>query len=99
QGWDGTVRNQFGRAILAVPRNIACGLAAAGGMTDVNGIVKIKMLDNGRDVGCIVIHVVAIANLGRATVTAPVVGDDTIALADEEKHLGVPVVGAQRPAV
>ena len=30
---------------------------------------------------------------------APVVGDDAVAVLQEEQHLGVPVVGRQRPAV
>ena len=31
--------------------------------------------------------------------SAPVVGDDAVALLEEEQHLGVPVVGRQGPAV
>ena len=30
---------------------------------------------------------------------AAVMGDDAVALDQEEHHLGVPVIGAQRPAV
>ena len=68
-------------------------------MTDVNGIAEVEALDDCRGIGRVVIHVVAVADLGRAAVTAAIMGDDTIALADEEEHLGIPVVGAQRPAV
>jgi hypothetical protein len=32
-------------------------------------------------------------------VAAAIVGDHAIALAEEEHHLGVPVVGAERPTV
>src|ERR1700756_960753 len=95
----GTDENQLGRALPAIARNIARGLSAAGGMTNVNGIAKIKLFDDRRYVGCVVIHVVAIADRGRTTVTATIMGDDTITLADEEEHLGVPVVGAQRPTM
>src|SRR4030095_1061093 len=47
----------------------------------------------------IVIHIVSVAGLARATVTSPVMGDDPIAMIQEEHHLGVPVIRAQRPAV
>src|SRR5436190_11854620 len=80
-------------------RDVARGLAAAGGMADVNGIAKIEMLDDRRGIGCVVIHIMAAAHLARATVPAAIMGDDAIALVDEKEHLGVPVVGAQRPAV
>src|SRR5262245_59926529 len=50
-------------------------------------------------VGGIVVHVVAVADLARPAVAAPVMGDDAVALPEEEEHLGVPVVAAQRPAV
>ena len=30
---------------------------------------------------------------------APVVGDHAVALAEEEQHLRVPIIGRQRPAV
>src|SRR6185369_1382395 len=46
-----------------------------------------------------VLHVVARADLIRATVPASVVGDDTESALQEERHLDVPVVGRQRPAV
>src|SRR4030095_4480387 len=52
----------------------------------------------GQVVG-VVIHVVAVIGLGGAPMTAPVVGDDAIAVLDEEQHLHVPIVGRQRPAV
>ncbi len=39
------------------------------------------------------------ASLAGSPVAAPVMGDDPIAVAEEEHHLGVPVIGRQRPAV
>src|SRR5437899_1772023 len=45
------------------------------------------------------VHVMAAADLGRTAMAAPVVGDDAIALLEEEHHLGVPVIRRQRPAV
>src|SRR6476646_5951110 len=45
------------------------------------------------------IHVMAATGLGGAAMAAPVVGYDAIALLEEEKHLRVPIIGRQRPAV
>src|SRR6476660_1406868 len=39
----------------------------------------------------------AAPGLGGATMAAPVVGDDTIAVLEEEQHLRVPIIGRQRP--
>src|SRR5688572_15677917 len=45
------------------------------------------------------IHVMAATGLAGATVPAPVVGYDAIAVLEEEQHLCVPIVGRQRPTV
>src|SRR5262249_6607656 len=47
----------------------------------------------------IVVHVVPVADLARSAVAAAIVGDDAITFADEVEHLGVPIIGTQRPAV
>src|SRR5262245_12199814 len=65
----------------------------------MDGIAQVEMLDDGSGVGGVVVHVVTIADLARAAMAAPVMGDDAIALSQEVEHLGVPVVGAQRPAM
>src|SRR5262245_47383376 len=41
----------------------------------------------------------AVAPLARPAMAAPVVSDDSIPLPEEVEHLGVPVIGAQWPAV
>ena len=45
------------------------------------------------------IHVMAAAGLGGVAMAAPVVGDHAEALAEEEQHLRVPIIGRQRPAM
>ena len=40
-----------------------------------------------------------VAGLGGAAVPAPVMGDDAVAVQQEEQHLGVPVIGRERSAV
>ncbi len=68
-------------------------------MADVNGVVEVEVLDDRSRVGGVVIHVVAVRHLARASVAAPVDPDDPIAVLDEEQHLRVPVVGREGPAV
>src|SRR5205823_10836124 len=52
-----------------------------------------------RKVVGIVIHVMAVARLGGPAVASSVMGDDAIALFEEEQHLRVPVIGRQRPTM
>jgi hypothetical protein len=74
-------------------------LAAAGGMTDVNGVLQIELRGQRRQVIGVMIHVVSVGDLRGSAMTAAVVRDDAIAVVEEEQHLRVPVVGRQRPAV
>ncbi len=57
------------------------------------------MLGDGESVGGVMIHVMTIGHLSRAAMAAAIMGDDAIALRQEEQHLGVPIVRGQRPAV
>ena len=84
---------------LAVACQIVRHLAAAGGMADVNGVLQVEMRRQGRKVVRIVIHVMAVAGLGGSAVAAAVMGDDAIAVIEEEQHLRVPVIGRQWPAM
>src|SRR5437773_12245546 len=68
-------------------------------MADVNCILQFEMVGDGLQVVGIVIHIVAVAGLSRATMSAPISCNDAETFADEKKHLRVPVVGRQRPAV
>src|SRR6185436_14760780 len=47
----------------------------------------------------IVVQVMAVVDLGRAAMAAPVVRDNAKAAFQEEQHLRVPIVGRQRPAM
>src|SRR5947208_2233903 len=73
--------------------------AAAGGMTNVHGVLEIKMRSQSRKVIGIVIHVMAVARLGGPAVASSVMGDDAIAVFEEKEHLDVPVIGRQRPTM
>jgi hypothetical protein len=52
-------------------------------MADVNGVLQIKMLTHGRRVRRVMVHVVPFADLTRAPMAAPVVGNNAVGLAEE----------------
>ena len=89
----------FGHPAFAVPCDIMHHFAATGRMADVDSVLQIEMRRHRRKVIGIVIHVVAVADLGGAAVAAAVMGDDAIAVVEEEQHLRIPVVGRQRPTM
>ncbi len=84
---------------FAMSRHIPRNFAATGGMADVNRILQVQRLGDGKRVGRVMVNVVTPGDLLRASVAAPVMRDDTIALRQEEKHLRVPVIGTERPAM
>src|SRR5881296_3009613 len=68
-------------------------------MADVNRILQVKMIGDGLQIIGVVVHVVSVAGLSRATMPAPISCNDAETLAEEEKHLRVPVIRRQRPAM
>src|SRR5438034_10080381 len=74
-------------------------LAAAGRMADVNRILKVEMIGHRLQIVGIVVHVVSTAGLSRATMSAPISRNDAEAFAEEKKHLRVPIIRRERPAV
>ena len=74
-------------------------LAAARAVPDVDRVAQVEVLDDRQQVVGVVVHVVTLADLGRTAVATPIVGDDAIALVEEEEQLDVPVVCRERPAV
>src|SRR5213592_2988221 len=74
-------------------------LAAAGRMADVNRILEVEMIGHGLQIVGIVVHVVSAAGLSRATMSTPISCNDAETFAEEKKHLRIPVIGRQWPAV
>src|ERR1700759_4473476 len=68
-------------------------------MPDMDGVMQVKLGRHRSQVVGVVVHVVTVAGLRGAPVSAPVMGDNPVAVMQEEQHLGVPVVGRERPAV
>jgi hypothetical protein len=77
----------------------ATDFAAAGRMPDMHSVPQVERVSEFCDVGRIGVHLIAGIGLSRAAVAAPVVRDDAKALAEEEHHLVVPVVGGERPTM
>lgn len=65
----------------------------------MNGIAQIKRVSQRDDIGDIGVHVVTARRLRRTAMAAAIMRDDAIAFLDEEHHLRVPVIRAERPAV
>src|ERR1700693_2635446 len=61
--------------------------------------LEVEMCGQRTQVVGVVIHVMAATGLSGASMAAPVVGYDAIAVLEEELHLRVPIIGRQRPAV
>ena len=73
--------------------------SAPGGVTDMDGISQVEMFNDCGSVGGVVIHVVTVAHLRRTAMATPVMSNDAVALAEKIEHLGIPIVGAQRPSM
>ena len=71
-----------------MPGDIVDDLAASGRMADVDRVVEIEIRGQCGQIIGVVVHVVPIAGLRRAAVPPPVVGDNPIAVAQEE-HIWV----------
>ena len=96
---DRTDQHRFRHPALTVPGDVVHDFTAAGGVPDMDGVPQVEMGSHRSQVVGVVIHVVTVAGLRGASVPAPVMGDDTVAVLQEEQHLGVPVVSRKRPAV
>src|SRR5262249_10936934 len=60
---------------------------------------ELERMDDRREVVGVGVHGVAVPGLLGASVAAPVVGDRPVSPRREERHLLVPIVGTERPAV
>src|SRR5438874_10306616 len=74
-------------------------LAAAGRMADVNRIFQVEMIGDGLQIVGVMVHVVSAAGLSRATMSTPISCNDAETFAEEKKHLRVPIIRRERPAV
>lgn len=90
---------RIGHAALSVAGHVTCHLTAAGGVPNMDRVPEFEMCHQGRDIGRVGVHLVAVFRLGGTSVSAAIMGDHAKALVEEEQHLRVPLVGRERPAV
>src|SRR5947209_8923924 len=73
-------------------------LAALTAHLDLSNAIHVGH-STGGEIIRVMIHVVAIGRLARASMPAPVMRDDAIAMVQEKHHLRVPIVRSEWPAV
>src|SRR4029078_7680556 len=86
-------------ALVAMTSEITHHLAAAGRVADVDRILEVEMIRDGLQIVGIVVHVVPVAGLSRATMSTPVSRNDAETFAEEKKHLRVPIIRREMTAV
>src|SRR5215471_1630331 len=57
------------------------------------------MIGDGFQIIGIMIHIMSVAGLSRATMSASIGRDDSITFGQKEQHLRVPIIRRKRPAV
>src|SRR3989454_12541696 len=85
--------HRFCHAAFAVARQVVHDFPAAGRVADMHRTLEVEMRGQRGEVVGVMIHVMATADLGGASMATPVVGDDAIAMREEEQHLRVPIIG------
>src|SRR5262245_47473503 len=78
-----------------VPRD----LAASGGMAIEGNCLNIDFFIDSREMVGIPFHVFSFGRLARPSMATSVMGDDAKTVLRQEKHLAIPRVRTQRPAV
>jgi hypothetical protein len=68
-------------------------------MANVDRILEVEMRRDRRKVIGVVIHIVTVRRLTRASVTTAIMCNDAEAMTQEEHHLRVPIIAGQRPTV
>src|ERR1700758_1352455 len=68
-------------------------------MADMNGILQVEMCRQSCKIVRIMIHVMPIGHLGRPSMASSIMGNDAVAVVEEEHHLRVPIIARERPAM
>ena len=95
----GGEQDRFADPPRPVAPDVAGNFSASGGVAHQRGVREIERLDDGRKIVGIAVHVVSGRGLAGPAMATPVVRHYAEAVLREEKHLAIPSVRAQRPAV
>ena len=74
-------------------------LAALTAHLGLKDAIHVGHSTGGGEVIGVMIHIVAVGNLGGAAMASPIVSDHAIAVIQKKQHLIVPIIGGQRPSV
>src|SRR6202011_1006455 len=85
--------------LRAVTGNVAGDFAAAGRVADVDRLFQVQLRNELGEVVGVVVHVIAVPGLARAAVAAAIVGNASIPMRSQEKHLVFEGIRGERPAV
>ena len=89
----------FGYAARPVAADVPRDFSAAGGMSDVDRVAKVKRRNKFGEIIGVGIHIVAVPGLSGTSVTSAVVRNAAISAGGKEDHLVLPRVRAQGPTV
>jgi hypothetical protein len=82
-----------------VARNVARNFPATGGMTDMDRVLEVQLLNELGEIVRLGVHVVAVPWLARASVTAAIVCNAAVTVRGQEEHLVFERIAGQWPAV
>src|SRR4029450_6532944 len=99
QRWHRADDRRLRHVLIAMTGEVTHHLAATSRMADVDCILQFEMIGDGLQIVGVVIHIVAVAGLRRATVSASIGRAHPITFGEEEQHLRIPVVRTQGPPV
>jgi hypothetical protein len=74
----GADNRRFCHAAFTMAGEVVHDFAATSGMADMHRVLEVKMSRQRRKIVGVVIHVVAVADLARTAVAAPVMRDDAV---------------------
>ena len=95
----GTLQYRFRHPALTVSGDVVHDFATTGRVPNMDSALEIEMCSQCSQVVGVMVHVVTVAGLRGASVPAPVMGDDAVAVPQEEQHLGIPIIGRKRPTM
>ncbi len=97
--WHRSHEHSLGNPCRAMAADVAGHFPAACRVTDHHHVSQVQQLKQLRHIVSILVHVIAIPRLAGTSMPAAVVRDTAKSMGCEEKHLRLPRVRTERPAV
>src|ERR1700728_2072485 len=97
--WDRANEDSFCHPSFSMLCDITSDFTATGRVPNVDSIFQVQLRDELIHIGSISVHIVAFRGLRGSAVAPSVVGDHAVAMMQKKHHLGIPVVGGERPSM